>query len=155
METNTTTIVLHPIQAMLLIVRAAVHLTTCISLPASGSLQRFLVQFFDLAFVVEAENEEGTRWKIYLEDEDKHGTFKSYYLELFFQSCRIEGTKEDAVFRCKQEIRRWLMHLYESGDWEYLPEWSQIPNWPPFEVKEREPISYYCGSWDELLGQQD
>lgn len=119
---TTTIATLHPIQAMLLIVRAAVHLTTCTSLPASGSFRRFLVQFFDLAFVVEAENEEGTRWKIYLEDGDKHGIFQSYYVETVFQGCRIKGTKEDAVFRCKQEIRCWLMHLYESGDLEYLPE---------------------------------
>lgn len=156
MKTNTTAIVsLHPIQAMLLIVRAIAHLTTCTSLPAPGRFQRLLVKFFDLAFVVEAENEEGTQWKISLEDEDKHGTFESYYVSTVFQSCRVDGSKEEAAFRCKQEILHWLIHLYESGDWEYLPEWNQIPNWPFFEAKEREPISCYCGSWDELLGQQD
>ena len=151
---TTTTVTLNPIQAMLTLVKAVASLTVCEDLPRADSNQAFKVRFFGIGFWAEAKNAEGTVWALGQNYNEEREEFDPMSFYSFFRACYVCGTRDEVIFRCKQEVLHWLMHLYQIGAWEYMPEWKNIPGWPDFEVKEGPALDCAYRTWDDILRQQ-
>lgn len=139
-------------RALQLICRAVIRNTVCSALIPCGETNKVIINFSDINFTAEVADG-GTKWKIYLSDEDKRGAFMADMVSILFQPCWIKGTVTDVTEFCKRMVVRWLWYLYRCGSWEYLPEWNEIPEWPHFEPKVCEPVTWGRLTWDTVLGK--